>query len=185
MICEWCGVAFEAGKSKRFCSVSCRNHHNGRLGDRAHSGPRHKGARSGVTKTCEWCKTGFYVEPSRIERARFCSAHCFDLSRQTDPATAGRFRDKRTGYMYVTTTKLGRGHQIKTTAYRMLEHRYVMEVHLGRPLTRTETVHHKNGIRDDNRIENLELWVGSHPHGQRETEAPHCPTCRCNVSVSV
>lgn len=50
---------------------------------------------------------------------------------------------------------------------RIFEHRYVMEQHLGRRLLKKETVHHINGVRDDNRLENLELWSSSHPAGQR------------------
>ena len=42
-----------------------------------------------------------------------------------------------------------------------------MEQHIGRPLLAHENVHHLNGDRKDNRIENLELWETSQPYGQR------------------
>lgn len=49
----------------------------------------------------------------------------------------------------------------------ILQHTLVMSEYLKRPLAKGETVHHKNGIRTDNRIENLEVWSSSHPPGQR------------------
>jgi hypothetical protein len=63
--------------------------------------------------------------------------------------------------------KVGREHPSAMKSGWMLHHRRVMERSLGRPLCENEHVHHKNGVRDDNRIDNLELWSGKDPPGQR------------------
>ena len=80
------------------------------------------------------------------------------MSRRGDkhPLWKGGRRKTPQGYVQVWTEE----------GYRM-EHHLVMEEHLGRRLLPHEEVHHKHGIRDDNRIEQLELWTTSQPHGQR------------------
>lgn len=50
---------------------------------------------------------------------------------------------------------------------RIFEHKAVMIEHLGRSLLPGENIHHRNGVRTDNRIENLELWSKQQPSGQR------------------
>lgn len=61
-------------------------------------------------------------------------------------------------------------HPNSRTRGHILEHVKVMSEMLGRPLLEGENVHHKNGVRDDNRPENLELWVVKQPQGQRATD---------------
>ena len=80
----------------------------------------------------------------------------------------GRIIDKK-GYALLRSDdhprRRNKGHSLRG-GY-VFEHILVMEAKIGRFLNKDETVHHLNGIRNDNRPENLELWSKSHPPGQR------------------
>ena len=71
------------------------------------------------------------------------------------------------GYVSVLLDKSSPFYKMTNTAGYVMEHRLEMAKHLQRILEDNETVHHINGIRTDNRIENLQLRHGSHGKHER------------------
>lgn len=103
---------------------------------------------------CLDCNSGTYRESIRCrkcEAARRKGAN--------NPMWNGGRQISSQGYVYVNHD----GRMVR-------EHRLVMELHIGRELLPTETVHHINGNKTDNRLENLELWASVHPKGQRVSD---------------
>jgi endogenous inhibitor of DNA gyrase (YacG/DUF329 family) len=120
----------------------------------------------GITVICERCGKRFEVKSSRAKRGvRFCSRAC-------RVATWGEVRRviREDGYV-----------QLAGNGLNVLEHRYLMEQHLGRELGPWEHVHHINGDRADNRLENLEvLAIDEHARRSSPSRVPsRWVTARC------
>lgn len=176
--CRICGKEFERrgkkAKTAKFCSFKCAGI--------SRRGIIPKGLKKWIERnkkpenylTCERCGRKFYVSPSLRKGRRFCSIKCRDKSGYLDKKYRGRnhwnWKEKTflSGYAYVWSPN----HPNKTSSQRVAEHRLVMEKHLGRYLTKNEEVHHINGIKDDNRIKNLELVIKRIHHGK--TKCPYC-----------
>lgn len=103
--------------------------------------------RNGHTKSCGCLATKLKKERRGENHPRF---------------NGGRYK---TGKGYILIRKPD--HPNSRVNGEIFEHVYIMSEYLGRPLLKHENVHHKNGFKDDNRIENLELWSTFQPTGQR------------------
>lgn len=150
--CLRCGELFQPKATRTdYCSLECK---------------RGKGI-------CEECGKEYVY--SHHGAKRFCSMHCF----YENQVPVGTAKMDTSGYTITKVPPGTPGTKVnKRRSHWMWTHRYVMQEKLGRPLLKTEQVHHINGRKDDNRPENLELWKHSHPSGVRSSDY-HCPGCRC------
>lgn len=147
------------GCNKEKCSKGLCSMHYTRLRRWGHVGSIEPLAE--IVKSCsvEGCGRPFFAK-------NLCTPHYHRQRRGQDlatpiakQATYGQSRYMNSdGYVFVSRPE-GKG--------TIREHHLVMERHLGRSLFPGENVHHLNGVRNDNRIENLELWISSQPSGQR------------------
>lgn len=193
-ICETCGLFFQrkSGTAGRFCSLECWYAKPGSTPTK--SCPVCGEQFSGSAQTCsfdcgyEWRRIN---NPKRMTECNHCGG---DISRKK----AGTKYCSRSCAMQASRNgRGGRGvrlpegtRRIDATGYVrikigndwILEHRFVVENTLGRKLEAWERVHHRNGRRDDNRPDNLELWKikgRKDPAGVRQQDY-HCPGCRCS-----
>lgn len=102
----------------------------------------------------------------RSGRSRSCGCTRYDPRFFARGPAHRNWKGGRTinNYGYAIVSVVLPGETLRT---RVGEHVFVMSMSIGRKLASGESVHHKNGIRTDNRLENLELWTKRQPSGQR------------------
>lgn len=122
----------------------------------------HESVERGIQCSIDGC-----VEPSVTVKNPLCSRHWqrnkLGLPMNKDKRQYGDSYIANNGYVieYVP------GHKQAFNDGRALQHRRMYADFLGRKLKEFENIHHKNGNRADNRLENLELWITKQPNGQR------------------
>lgn len=149
--CDRCGCEFHphTGRpSNKWCSDKC--YHQSRR----------------INTSCVVCGKEFYYIASRKNPKKYCSRKCYAASEEHPANFKGEKHITKRGYVYVYCPEHP---SVQGNPYkRVAEHRLVMEKFLGRELHLWEVIHHKNGEKGDNQIENLELWVKrGHPGGSR------------------
>ena len=163
-VCEYCASSFRqrhGNKVQRFCTKSCASKSNAlAAGLTLSGGPCSVDGCEGVVRSRGYC-TGHYARLKGWGDLR-ADVPLKKVRRGSDIT----YRHEASGYVRVKRPN----HAEANRHGWALEHRVVMSDFLGRPLASGENVHHLNGVRDDNRIENLELWVTRQRPGQRVSD---------------
>ncbi len=149
--CEKCNKRFIAYSwnidkgGGRFCSHECR--------------------KTSEKRSCIVCDKEFVATKCNIDRGggKYCSHRCQCLGKNNPFWHGGKTLHER-GYILIRTPN----HPNANMRGYVSEHRLVIEKKIGRHLSSQEVVHHINGIKDDNRLENLELFANHGLHLRKE-----------------
>jgi len=117
---------------------------------------------------CPDCGKERWVALRGNEPQRLRCRHCRFKGSRNPLWKNGRVKASR-GYIYIRLNPDDFFYPMINHSGYTLEHRFVMAKHLGRCLQPFENVHHKNGIKDDNRIENLELTATTGEHSKNHS----------------